>query len=208
MPRFDMQPRWPEIMQSLPEFTRTLGKESRDFTEMMNRRDLELEDWLGDNTGGGGTAFTPKSAIFINTGFAPISVADSTYTSITYDFVDGDAIAVPSTLGAGLDVLALGAYLIDFYVAWDFSGVGFRRSYISMGRVVGAATYSGIPTQGHNEPGMASGLTAPDSAQEITVSGGAICDPRPGQGAITLVAQNTGGPLTLQLALLRITQVA
>ncbi len=53
MARFDMQPRWPEIMASLPGFTGTLAPEALEFIEMMNRRDLALEDWLGDNTEGG-----------------------------------------------------------------------------------------------------------------------------------------------------------
>ncbi len=53
MARFDMQPRWPEVMRTLPGFTGALSKEAEDFIEMMNRRDLVLEDWLGDNTEGG-----------------------------------------------------------------------------------------------------------------------------------------------------------
>lgn len=50
-----MEPRWPQIMQTLPGLNETLGREASAWLEMMNRRDLNLEDFLNAKVGSGGS---------------------------------------------------------------------------------------------------------------------------------------------------------
>ncbi len=94
MARFDMEPRWPQIMQTLPGMSDTLAQEVQDWTEMMNRRDLNLEDFLNQKVGQGS-----------RWGTVVVAAADSSAAGkASADYV-GDGVSDESVLTAAIAAL-------------------------------------------------------------------------------------------------------
>ncbi len=120
MPQFDLEPRWPQIMASLPGLTALLGPEVEAWTELMNRRDLFFEAALAAGEVGMGGGASPFIGVHAYNGPAAY------FLGAVPAVVDGANIFVTFSANGTSDVLIRVAATIGVFSATAQNSLGFQ----------------------------------------------------------------------------------